>query len=515
VHLYEEMGTGFLSNLNGWFSGVLTDLRKKRLILFNDRFGCGRIYYHEKSDGIYFASEAKSLLQVLPELRELCLESLGETVACGSVLQNRTLFRGISLIPPACAWKYAAGRNVAKHTYFDRSAWENQPVLTGGQYYERLREVFPHVVRRYFRGGTERVAMSLTGGLDCRMILAWAKRPSGSLPCYTFGSSYRECSDVKIARRIANLYGQSHHTIQVGQQFLDEFGSLAERAVYVSDGAMDVTGAVELYVNRAGREIAPVRMTGNYGSEILRGNVAFRCTVPRYEFLDPDFGQVVQAAAATYEAERAVHPVSFIAFKQVPWHHYSRLSVERSQVTVRSPYLDNDLVSVAYQAPQEHRCSTRSSLRLIAEGNPDLAKVPTDRGLRYPSLPVIGFGQHVIGEVGARAEYIYDYGMPHWLARIDKTLSPLHIERWFLGRHKFYHFRVWYRDQPTSYLTDTLLDTRARSRPHVRPGALEHMVTSHLRGTRNYTLEIHRALTIELTIRQLIERESGWSLGGS
>src|SRR5206468_5989917 len=46
-----------------------------------------------------------------------------------------------------------------------------------------------------------------------------------------------------------------------------------------------------------------------------------------------------------------------------------------------------------------------------------------------------------------KAEYAYDYGMPQWMARIDHLLLPLRLERLFLGRHKFSHFRVWYRDR--------------------------------------------------------------------
>ena len=59
--------TGFLEKLNGWFSGVLLDLRAQKLVLFNDRYGVNRIYYHEDASGFYFSSEAKALLKILPE----------------------------------------------------------------------------------------------------------------------------------------------------------------------------------------------------------------------------------------------------------------------------------------------------------------------------------------------------------------------------------------------------------------------------------------------------------------
>ena len=86
------MGYGFLEKLNGWFSGVLLDLREQKFVLFNDRYGVNRIYYHEDSRGFYFASEAKALLKILPGTRQLDLRSLGETLCCEAVLQEQEPF---------------------------------------------------------------------------------------------------------------------------------------------------------------------------------------------------------------------------------------------------------------------------------------------------------------------------------------------------------------------------------------------------------------------------------------
>lgn len=504
VHLYEEMGLEFIGKLNGWFSGVLVDLRTQRVVLFNDRYGMGRIYYHENKDGFYFASEAKSLLKVLPGLRHVDSRGLSEAISFGCVLQDRTLFSGISLLPTGSMWVFAKTGGLIKDRYFKPEIWEQQPLLDRTEFYEKLKEIFPRILPRYFRG-KRRVAMSLTGGLDGRMIMAWKDCTPGELPCYTFGGSYRDCTDVRIARKVARRCQQTHETITVGSPFLDEFPRMAEKAVYVSDGTMDVTGSVELYVNNIAREIAPVRMTGNYGSEILRGNVAFKPGSVCEELWDPGFARLVRTASETYRRERQDHKLSFIGFKQIPWHHYSRLAVEQSQLTLRSPYLDNDLVSLMYQAPPELVTSNELSLRLIAEGNPDLAAIPTDRGLSFRPLPVLGKMQHFLSEFTFKTEYTYDYGMPQWLAGIDHMLTPLHLERMFLGRHKFYHFRVWYRDRLSQYVRDVLLDPCTRERPYFRPGFLEEMVNAHIRGHRNYTSEIHQALTVELLQRTLVD----------
>ena len=68
-------------------------------MLFNDRYGMHRLYYHESKEAFYFAVEAKAILEVCPDLRRADPRGLGEFVACGCVLENRTLFEGIYVLP--------------------------------------------------------------------------------------------------------------------------------------------------------------------------------------------------------------------------------------------------------------------------------------------------------------------------------------------------------------------------------------------------------------------------------
>jgi asparagine synthase (glutamine-hydrolysing) len=105
----------------------------------------------------------------------------------------------------------------------------------------------------------------------------------------------------------------------------------------------------------------------------------------------------------------------------------------------------------------------------------------------------------------AKAEYAYDYGMPNWLARIDKGLAPFRFERLFLGRQKFCHFRSWYRRQLAGYVKEILLDHRSRSRSYLNGAALESIVKAHIKGLRNYTVEIHKLLSMELLHRTLLD----------
>jgi asparagine synthase (glutamine-hydrolysing) len=509
VHLIEE-SHGSLECLNGRFHGVLIDKTHRTATLFNDRYGIHRIYYHESKDAFYFAAEAKAILAVRPELRTPDAQSLGEYVACGCVLENRTLFERIHVLPAASAWVFRNGQSERKNTYFRPEEWENQDPLEPAAYNREIREAFSRNLPRYFNG-KQPIGVSLTGGLDTRMIMAWHKSAPGSLPCYSFGGMLRDCEDVRLARQVANTCGQPYDVIEVGEDFLNRFPHYAERTVYLTDGCASVSRSPDLFVNEKAAEIAPVRMTGNYGSEILRRVVAFKPADLSPGLFRSDFLSYIDAAKTAYARLARGHALSFIAFRQVPWHHYGLLALEQTQLSVRSPFLDNELVQTAFRAPKSGTAETDifadndQWVQLIADGNPALRRIRTDRGVGGDSGHLSSALSRSLLEFTFKAEYAYDYGMPQWLARIDHALSPLHLERLFLGRHKFYHFRMWYRDALSKYVREVLLDSRTLSRPYIQRKQLESLVRHHIKGDRNYTTEIHTLLTLELFHRIFLD----------
>src|SRR5213594_1746840 len=116
VHLYEEDAC-FPAGLNGRFHGLLTDRTRGTTTLFNDRYGMHRIYYHESKEAFYFAAEAKAILTVRPELRRADPRGLGEFVACGCVLDNRSLFQGVYVLPAGAAWTCRDGSVERRRAY--------------------------------------------------------------------------------------------------------------------------------------------------------------------------------------------------------------------------------------------------------------------------------------------------------------------------------------------------------------------------------------------------------------
>lgn len=505
VHLYEE-DPAFLVGLNGRFHGLLADRRQGTVTLFNDRYGMYRLYHHESKDAFYFGAEAKAILAARPELRRADPQALGELIAYSCVLQNRTIFENIHTLPGGSAWSFRNGALAAKSYYFQPGEWEEQSSLEAEPYYQELRQSISRNLPRYF-GGQERVGMSLTGGLDTRMIIAWQKPAPQSLPCYTFGGSYRECQDVRVGRKIARLCDQPYQVVPVGEEFLSQFSRYAERSVYLTEGGIDVYRSADLYVSEKARAVAPVKIVGTYGSEIIRQAVMFKPMPPMPGLFRPEFLSRVDQAGKTYAEVRRAHPVTFAAFRQSPWYHYGILYLEESQLTVRSPYLDNDFIKTVFRAPQPLSDENDVRLRLIRDGNPGLGRLRSDRGIGGNGNYLLNAAARAYLEFTFKAEYAYDYGMPQWVSRTDHMFSAFHLERLFLGRHKLLHFRVWYRDRLKEYVRQMLLDPRTLSRPYLDPKGVETVVEGHLKGGRNYTTEIHKLLTLELVQRLFFDAQ--------
>ena len=197
-----------------------------------------------------------------------------------------------------------------------------------------------------------------------------ATRAPGSLPCYTFGSMYRENQDVHLARRVAEMCGQPHQVITAGQEFLARFPHYAERTLYLTDGCVDTSRSADLYVNELARQIAPVRMVGTFGSEIICGLLMFKPVLPAPDIFRPEMprpcvtrGRNVSKTICGQFDERRCFPSD-------RRRSLGGQMLEQTQLTIRSPYLDNEFVRTVFRAPRVEQGGGDVRLRLIREGSP-------------------------------------------------------------------------------------------------------------------------------------------------
>src|SRR4029077_11148977 len=135
--------------LNGLFSGVLIDKKLKKVFLFNDRYGVERIYWYQGSGEFYFASEAKAILSVVSETRVFDEQGVIEFLTFGCTLGERTLFRGVQLLPGGSLWSFEEG-SCQKKKYFSPEAWESQSILPAEAFGAELEDTFKRTLPRYF-----------------------------------------------------------------------------------------------------------------------------------------------------------------------------------------------------------------------------------------------------------------------------------------------------------------------------------------------------------------------------
>lgn len=490
---------GWLRTLNGQFSGLLIDRVRGRACLFNDRYGAERLYVHEDGEALHFASEAKSLLRILPDTRAFDEDGVAQFLNFGCTLGTRTLFRGISLVEGASAWTFERGAT-RRRRYFTPSEWERQPSLSAAVFRERLEANFTQWLTRYVRGAS-RIGISLTGGLDSRMIMSALPALTSSPVCYTFAGPQGETLDARIGARVAGACGLEHHALRLGEDFLADYGRHLDRTVYATDGTAGATAAHEVYLNAKARALAPVRLTGNFGSEVLRGMSTFKNIGLAREVVASGFRPTFEAAGGPLEG--CEQPVTFAAFREVPWKLFGLLAAARSQLTVRTPYLDNDLVALVYRAPSGVRQSPDSAMRLIAHGRRDLAAIPTDRNVVGEGRGLAYWLGRVYAEIAFKLDYLHQEQSLPGTTRLLAALARM--DRFGLfGAHKWLPYRHWFRGPIAVFVRDALCDASTRRLPFWNARLLPTLADDHVRDRRNNVIEINAILTLSAIDRLLL-----------
>jgi asparagine synthase (glutamine-hydrolysing) len=501
VHFYEEQGDRFFEKLNGLFTGLLIDKRQKKALLFNDRYGVERIYWHETEGTTYFASEAKALLRVLPTLREFDDQGVVEFLTYGCNLEWRTLFRGIELLPGASVWSFENGK-CHKRRYFSPETWEAQPTLAPGDFESEFRETFERILPRYFRSEAS-LGISLTGGLDTRMIIACRPKNEANPVCYTFSGERGLTLDDRLAARIAAACGLEHRLLRIRSDFFSDFALHVDRTVFATDGCCGATGAHEIYLNAQARQLAPVRLTGNFGSEILRGVSTFKPIGLSQDLLHPEFKCCLNGSVKALSASRE-HPVTFAAFREIPWNLCGTVAASRSQLTFRTPFCDNELVALAYKAPVCLWKSPRPASRLVRANSAVLSEIPTDRGLvgNHSGLPILL--RRLFAEATFKIDYYSSEGLPFTLSRFDSLFRRVSSGLGILGLHKYLPYPHWFRTGLASYVSEVLTDTKVCRMRFWNSDFLKRLAADHISGGKNYVRDINAVLTLGAIDRLLL-----------
>jgi asparagine synthase (glutamine-hydrolysing) len=496
VHLYEQEDAQFVQKLNGLFSGLLIDRRKREAFLFNDRYGMERIYWHETADSFYFASEAKALLKVLPESRTFDQQGVAQFLTYGCTLEEQTLFKGISRLPGGSLWTLENG-TCLRQKYFSPESWESQLTLSAEQFESEFQSTFRRVLPRYTESRIP-LGISLTAGLDTRMIMACLPETATNAVCYTYSGPSEDTLDVRLAARVAAACGLQHKVLRIGPDFFKNFLTWAEKTIYATDGNFGITGAHEIYLSRQARDVSSVRLTGIFGGEIFRSVCTFKPTNLSADLIQRD----AKACELHYRNE---HPVSFAAFKEIPWNMFGTVAACRSQLCLRSPYLDNELVALGYRAPLRSRKSSDSAVCFVRNNSKGLAAIPTDMGCLGSASGLAAAFNRMAAKITFKFDYYHSHGLPSKLSLFEPLVRPLAARMQHFGSHRYLHYHNWFRNELASYVKESLTDIQTLQSLFWKKEFLMHMSDEHLSGRKNYAPEINAVLTLG-TIERLLFR---------
>jgi len=195
----------FRAGLNGRFHGPAcwTNARKTALLFKRPLWNGARLLQESKGGSI--SRRAKAILAVRPELRRMNHKG-SESSSLWRVMEDRTLFAGLSVLPPVRLGHSRTVRSVAKRAISARKMGKSRKRSTPNPNYSSLRDRFSPNLPRYFR--RPRTGRHVIDGwMDTRMIMACRNRKPD--PCPVIPSA--ACSEnhgVRVARRVAKACNQ-------------------------------------------------------------------------------------------------------------------------------------------------------------------------------------------------------------------------------------------------------------------------------------------------------------------
>jgi asparagine synthase (glutamine-hydrolysing) len=305
-----------------------------------------------------------------------------------------------------------------------------------------------------------------------------------------------------LARRIAKLAKQEHAVLNLQPDFLTDFGAHAEKTVYVGDGYSEVALAHELYLTQAARKISKARVTGNFGSEILRGMSTFKEIGLGAEYLDTlgiDTANVREQWSSEAEANRAV----FAIFKEIPWKLTAVSRLAKSQLSLRSPFLDNAVLKLACHYPTLVGSDSRLPVSLVGPGYPELLRVETDRGDAGTGGRVRKALRRAFYSGTFKLDYLLTEGLPSFPPILSDIVSADHI---LPIRHKFLEYRRWFRGPLRAYVEDTLGGGQTFVSGLFGKKLVARTLAANVSGRRNVLPEISTLLTLELIDKRLMRQ---------
>lgn len=394
---YLHDGVDHFARCNGSFNLALWDQRYRRLLLVNDKLGQRPLFYCHHNGNLLFASYLARLPASGLCTPEVDFEGFVDLLSYGFVLNDRTLFDKIRLLPPGSVLSWEKGKfEIHQFPGFDQ-------IEPQGRYDTKRRDelvdIFRDAVARSLCT-TAKTAISLTGGLDSRCILAAAANQR--LPFVTQTGGIADSTDFLAAREMANTVNAEHYFAPLHPEHLENSllptimyqGALVATLHSHAYHALDRPAPTLANVQGIGgeftrgadwiseRELSHTRLHGDTVMKKLSPNESARLRGislwNRRYTKDAQLAAISHATQLQGKYNPSDHPYSIL--KLISLYDLCRIQLNKAIVVTRTareiflPYLDHRWVEAVAAIPLHYRIRHNIQKDLIACLQPELLK---------------------------------------------------------------------------------------------------------------------------------------------
>jgi asparagine synthase (glutamine-hydrolysing) len=265
VHAYAKWGDACFEKLDGMFAIAIWDARERRLVIARDRLGKKPMYWTVKNNTIWFASELKALLAARVVEKKIDLVSLAAYFRSDAVPTPRSMFEGVSKLPPASAmsWKDGSIEKTWKFWSCPQETIDQRDPVAG------LRERFDLAVKERLVSDVP-LGLFLSGGLDSTAVAESASRQSSTkLKAFTIGFEDKTHDETEAASLVAKSLGLEHYVEKLTAE--SALSMLGEATEMLDEPLADAAVLPQLLLSRFARKQVTVALSGDGGDELLMG----------------------------------------------------------------------------------------------------------------------------------------------------------------------------------------------------------------------------------------------------
>lgn len=263
--LYEEKGAGFIDHVKGVFTILVADGRGFHL--YNDRHSIRKFFLYRNGDRFLIASDLADIAS------EVGLEADAERAALFCLMTHfvagTTLFHGVEASGPATAVHFDDTLRV--ENFWLPDALLNMDARNTS--IAELADFWRQNVGRYVEYlNPSALTMTLTGGMDSRMILA-ALLSLGIRPnAFTFGDP--RSLDAVTAGKVAASQNLNYHCHNVREPSADWFERRGREIIAIGGSLLNIHRALRLEAIEREMECHPgneMILVGDMGGEYIQG----------------------------------------------------------------------------------------------------------------------------------------------------------------------------------------------------------------------------------------------------